>query len=96
MKIIRLLSRLYDLPNAFRVLDIMDSAGCGIEHVERDGLADADYWKITVPYYVTGHQAKDLQTIVQFKRQYKPRNKLWKKLVFRRYREQSRVLWFWV
>ena len=29
----KLISRLYDLPNAFRVLDIMDEAGCDIEQV---------------------------------------------------------------
>lgn len=33
-KFYKLMARVYDLPNAFRVIDIMDQAGCDIEKVD--------------------------------------------------------------
>ena len=79
MRFKRLVSRIYDLPNAFRVLDIMDEAGCDIERVEFSN----DKWKIIPKWYVSGQEARDLQKIILFKRQYKNRSPVWTRFVFR-------------
>lgn len=86
----KLISRLYDLPNAFRVLDIMDEAGCDIEQVSDR------CWAINTKWWVSKEAAEDLRTIILHKRQYRERSRLWKKLFFPTFREGSRVLRFWV
>jgi len=86
----KLISRLYDLPNAFRVLDIMDEAGCDIEQVSDR------CWEIHTKWWVSKEDAEDLRTIVLEKRQYRKRSGLWKKLFFPTFRMNSRVLHFWV
>ena len=90
MKFMKVMSRIYDLPNAFRVLDIMDEAGCDIEQVEDLN----DKWIIEPKWYVSEQEARDLQTIILFKAQYKHRSPVWG-MVFRRFRGRSRVLHSW-
>lgn len=89
-KLKRLLAIIYDLPNAYRVLEIMDNCGCDIEKVSED----YDYWKIKPKWYVTEKEAKDLQTIVLFNMQYRKRNRLWN-YIFRSFREGYRPLAKW-
>lgn len=91
-KIRRFLSRVYDLPNAFRVLDVMDEAGCRIKPMNDDKT----YWQIESPWYVSQKSAEDLRRIVGSKRQYKERNPLWHRVFFPNFRENARVLYFWV
>lgn len=94
MKLLKkMIARLYDLPNAYRVLDIMDHTGCDISNVE-----DVDMWQITTKWYVTGQEAKDLQTICLFNRQYKERSYLLMKVIGRIFNvsEGSRVLKKWI
>ena len=95
MKIKKLLAMIYDMPNAFRVLEIMDEAGCDIKQVDRPGLENSDYWYITTKWYVSEQQAKDLQEICLFKSQYKKRSKLWKKYIFRHYHSWARPRFLW-
>lgn len=83
----RFFIRLYDLPNAFRVLDIMDSCGCDIYPV-----ADTNYWSVKPKWYVSETEAKDLRTIVLYKSDYRKRSKLWRKLVFRHLRDEYRPM----
>ena len=94
----KLIARVYDLPNAYRVLDIMDDAGCDIEKVTRDGLDSGDFWAITTKWYVTEEQAKDLQRISLFKDNYKKRGRIWKR-IFWEYRFEdnhpTRILKDW-
>ena len=92
-KIKRFISRIYDLPNAFRVLDIMDECGANVERDER--FSSGDCWKVTVPWYLTEKEADDLITIVLYKRQYKKRSKFWKKYIFRNYHHDARILRTW-
>ena len=75
----KLLKKISDLKNAYRVLEIMDKAGCDIEKVTREDLVDANYWVINTKWYVTEQEAKDLQTIVLFKENYYGNHhKFWK------------------
>ena len=67
-----LIKRLFDIKNAFRVLDIMDECGCDIEEQE------TDRWKIIPKWYVSEEEAKDLRTIVLFRQQYRKRCRFWK------------------
>lgn len=91
-KIRRFLSRVYDLPNAFRVLDVMDEAGCRIKPMNDDKT----HWQIEAPWYVSQKSAEDLRRIVSYKRQYKERNPLWHRVFFPSFRGNARVLYFWV
>ena len=52
----QILSRISDIPNAFRVLDIMDNAGCDIEETDYKGT-----YRIKPKWYVTEQEAKDLR-----------------------------------
>lgn len=91
MKIKRLLARISDLPNAYRVLDIMDNAGCDIEKIE----FDHEFWyRIKPKWYVTEKEAEDLRTIILFKKHYKKRSKIWY-LIFHNIREGYRFLYQW-
>ena len=51
----QILSRISDIPNAFRVLDIMDNVGCDIEETDYKGT-----YRIRPKWYVTEQEAKDL------------------------------------
>lgn len=87
------IARVYDLPNAYMVLDIMDKAGgCDIERVE--GLPD--HYRIKIKRYVPEKDARDLQTITLFDHQYKHRSPLWNKLFFSHFRAKARILKNWV
>ena len=82
----KFLRRLSDLPNAYRVLDIMDKAGCDIEEKRDNG------YKIIPKWYVTKQEAEDLRKIVLYKEHYKERNNIWY-LIFKKYRKGKRFLW---
>ena len=86
MKIKRLLARISDLPNAYRVLDIMDNAGCDIEKTRKG------YYAIKPKWYITEQEAKDLRTIILHKQHYKKRNKIWY-MIFHHVREGYRFLY---
>ena len=74
MSIKRLLARISDLPNAYRVLEIMDKAGCDIEKIE---TTNYDWYRIKPKWYVTEQEAKDLRTIILYKEHYKKRSQIW-------------------
>ena len=90
MKIKRLLARISDLPNAYRVLDIMDNAGCDIEPIT-DRYCRT-YYRIKPKWYVSKQEAEDLQTIILHKQHYKKRNKIWY-MIFHHVREGYRFLY---
>lgn len=90
LSIKKLVARLFDLPNAYRVLDIMDEAGCDIEQISENK------WEVKPKWYVSKADAEDLQKIVLFKAQYKTRYPLWYKLVFNEFREGCRILGSWM
>ena len=76
----KLLKRISDIPNALRLLDIMDAAGgVDIERVYHNGLHHhVDCWEISTKRYLSEEDAKDLQAITLFKYHYKNRSKIWK------------------
>ena len=82
----QILKRISDIPNAFRVLDIMDNAGCDIEETNSDGR-----YKIKPKWYVTEQEAKDLRTIVLYKQHYEQRGNIWY-LIFHNIRKGYRFL----
>lgn len=86
MTIKRLLARISDLPNAYRVLDIMDNTGCDIEEIT------TDHYRIKPKWYVTKQEAHDLRTIILHKEHYKKRNNLWYK-IFNHTRKGYRFLY---
>lgn len=98
MKIKRLIARLYDLPNAYRVLDIMDHAGCDI--VAPDNADDFDMWQIRPKWYVSLREATDLRDIVLHKSQFRYRSKvgswIFYHMFFPAFRPGSRVLDKWI
>lgn len=83
----QILSRISDIPNAFRVLDIMDSAGCDIEETDYKGT-----YRIKPKWYVTEQEAKDLRTIILHKQHYKKRSNIWY-LIFNNIRKGYRFLY---
>ena len=87
----KFLSKISDIKNAMRVLEIMDKCGCDIEKVTRDGLDKCDYWTIKPKWYVSEQDAKDLRTIILHKRHYYKRNKIWK-IIFPNIRDGYRFL----
>lgn len=90
-RIKRFIARVYDLPNAYRVLDIMDEAGgCDIEEVL------PGRWNIYIKRYISKEDAEDLRHICLHNRQFKKRSPLWNKLFFRNFRYGCRVLKNWV
>ena len=91
IKIKRLLARISDLPNAYRVLDIMDNAGCDIEELQK-GFFKEKHYAIKPKWSVTEQEAKDLQTIILHKQHYKKRNKIWY-MIFHHVREGYRFLY---
>lgn len=86
----KFLRRLSDLPNAYRVLDIMDKAGCDIEEVITRNCSI--YYRIKPKWWVSKKDAEDLRKIVLYKEHYKERNKIWYK-IFSNYRKGKRFLW---
>lgn len=84
----KILAKISDLPNAYRVLDIMDNAGCDIEEMRKG------YYKIIPKWYITEQEAKDLRTIVLHKQHYKKRSKIWY-IIFYNVREGYRFLYQW-
>ena len=95
MRFKQFIARIYDIPNAFRVLDIMDKCGCDIERADNYGIITHKSWRIKPKWYVTEQEAKDLQEIILFKQQYRRRSKLWNKLFFRHFRYGCRPPWCW-
>ena len=89
MKIKKILARISDLPNAYRVLDIMDNAGCDIEVIEN---THNTRYRIKPKWYVTKQEAYDLRTIILHKEHYKKRNNLWYK-IFNHTRKGYRFLY---
>lgn len=87
-KFIQTLKRISDIPNAFRVLDIMDNAGCDIEETDYKNK-----YRIKPKWYVTEQEAKDLRTIVLHKQHYKKRSNLWY-LIFHNIRKGCRFLYY--
>lgn len=83
----KLLKRISDIPNAFRVLDIMDNVGCDIEETDYKGK-----YRIKPKWYVTEQEAKDLRTIILYKEHYKKRNNIWC-LIFHNIRKGYRFLY---
>jgi hypothetical protein len=70
----KLFKKLLDLPNAFRVLEIMEECGgVYIRKVYRKGFENIDYWEIKPKGYVSQKEAEDLRTIISHGRQYKKR-----------------------
>ena len=61
----KFLRRLSDLPNAYRVLDIMDKAGCDIEEVITRNCSI--YYRIKPKWWVSKKDAEDLRKIVLYK-----------------------------
>lgn len=62
----KLLKKISDLKNAYRVLEVMDKAGCDIEQVSNMN----GYYKLKPKWYVSERDAKDLQKIVLHKKNY--------------------------
>lgn len=85
---------LSNLKDAFRVLEIMDKCGCDIHKVTRDGLDKSDYWMIKPKWYVSEKDAKDLQTIILFKRHYSRESKLFRRLFYGRFKPGSRDFYY--
>lgn len=83
MCIKRLTARVFDIRNAFRVLDIMDKCGCDIDRATNVSEDYPESWIIKPKWYVTEQDAKDLQKIVLNKSQFRRRSKLWYKLFFK-------------
>ena len=74
--------KISDIPNALRVLEIMDECGgVDIEKVNRKGFENVDYWKIKPKGYVSKKDAEDLRKITLYRYHHKKRSKLWK-LIF--------------
>lgn len=101
MSLRRKIARLYDLPNAYRVLDIMDNAGGVDIHpgVNVAGQVFEGEYDIKIKCWLSEEDAKDLQRITLFHRQYKPRKGFahWIfRRVFRQFRDGCRILQGWV
>lgn len=90
-----IVARIYDLPNAYRVLDIMDEAGgCDIYETDIQGK-----YSIKPKWYVTEKEAKDLRDICLYNKQYKNRSKIWKWIIrktFPTFRDGCRIKKNWV
>lgn len=68
----RFFTRIADIPNALRVLEIMDKCGCDIEKVTGNGLDEEDYWRIKPKWYVSRKDAEDLRKIILYQEGRKP------------------------
>lgn len=81
-----ILAKISDLPNAYRVLEIMDNAGCDIEEIT------TDRYNIKSKWYITRQEALDLRTIILYKQHYKKRSKIWY-IIFHNIRTGYRFLY---
>ena len=96
----RKLARIYDLPNAYRVLDIMDSAG-GVDVIEAVNVAGQHidgYFDIRLKHWLSKDDAEMLRQITLHKYQYKERSGIGSKIfwrIFRNYRKGCRILKTW-
>ena len=87
----RLLALIYDLPNAYRVLEIMDKAGVDIEPHKPFGHDDV-VWVVRTKWWLNEKDAKDLQSIVLHNHQYKRRSMFLFHLLFgHEFHEYARV-----
>ena len=93
-KLKRLLAIIYDIPNALRVIEIMDEAGVDIYKVDRPGCDGGDFWEVVPKWYLSGKDAHDLQNITLFGKQYRKRSKLWH-WIFRGFRPNCRIKYYW-
>ena len=89
----KFLKRIADIPNALRVLEIMDKCGgVDIEKVDRKGFENSGYWRIKPKGYVSQKDAEDLRKITLHKHHYKKRSKLWN-IIFPNVRDGYRFLY---
>lgn len=80
----KIIKHLSNLKDAFRVLEIIDHmGGVDIEKVTRDGLNEYDYWQVKPKRYLSGTDARDLQTIGLHKKHYSKESKLFRWLFYR-------------
>lgn len=84
----KLLKKISDLKNAYRVLEIMDKAGCDIEQVSNMN----GYYKLKPKWYVSERDAKDLQKIVLHKKNYYGNHHVFWKIWFKNIRDGYRYL----
>ena len=95
----RFIARLYDLPNAYRVLDIMDKCSVDIAPaVNVIGQISNDYFDVQIKHWLNEKEAKDLRCIVTYKEQYKERKGISSKIfwrIFPTYRKDCRILKEW-
>ena len=88
----KFLKRLSDIPNALRVLEIMDECGgVDIEKVDRKGFENSNYWRIKPKGYVSQKDAEDLRKITLYGYHYKKRSRIWK-MIFQNVRDGYRFL----
>lgn len=66
LSIKKFFERIADIPNALRVLEIMDKCGCDIEKVTGNGLDEEDYWRIKPKWYVSRKDAEDFRKIILY------------------------------
>lgn len=83
------LAKFSDLSNAYRVLEIMDRAGCDIEKITS---SYGGYYRIKPKWYVSEQDAEDLRTIILYKKHYKKRSNIWY-LIFHNIRKGYRFLY---
>lgn len=84
----KLLKKISDLKNAYRVLEIMDKVGCDIEQVSTMN----GYYKLKPKWYVSERDAKDLQKIVLHKENYYGNHHMFWKIWFKNIRDGYRYL----
>ena len=88
----KFIKKLADIPNAIKVLEIMDKCGgVDVEKVDYNGLEDSGYWRIKPKGYVSQKDAEDLRKITLYKSHYKKRSWLWK-VIFPNVRDGYRFL----
>ena len=88
----KLFKKLADIPNALRVLEIMDECGgVDIERVDRKGFEHSEYYRIKPKGYVSQKEAEDLRKITLYKQHYKKRSRFWK-IIFPNVRDDYRFL----
>ena len=99
-KIRRIIARIYDMPNAYRVLDIMDNAG-GVDVIEAVNIAGQHidgYFDVRLKHWLSEEDAKMLRQITLHDKQCKERNGIGSKIfwhIFRNYRKGCRILKTW-
>lgn len=91
-RIQKFFKRISDIPNALRVLEIMDECGgVDIEKVNRKGFENSNYWRIIPKGYLSQKDAEDLRKITLYVHHYKKRSWIWK-LIFPNVRDGYRFL----